>query len=58
MSLYIKAKRYIESATNADSLYDDIRKILSQDDERYPEDWEIKRLQRLADAKYSELREK
>ena len=57
MSVYAKAKQYIESAENADSLYGDIRAILSKNMNNYPEDWQIKSLQRLADAKYSELKE-
>lgn len=49
--------QYIEKETDAARLYGGIRAILSEMDSRgrYPEDWEIKRIQRLADNKYNTL---
>lgn len=49
--------RYIETETDPGKLYDGIRAILRDMDSRgrYPEDWEIKKMQRLADARYEEL---
>lgn len=45
---------YIRTETNPLKLYDGIREILKYR-RNYPEDWEIKQIQRLADARYSEL---
>ena len=49
---------YIKKETDPEKLYDGIRSILSDMDRRgkYPEDWEIKKMQRLADARYKELK--
>lgn len=49
--------RYIETENDPSKLYDGIRAILWEKDKagKYPEDWEIKKIQRLADAKYDEL---
>lgn len=62
MSYYSKAVRFIENATSTKGFYDGIRGILREAMEAetplkntYPEDYQIKRLQALADAKYSEL---
>lgn len=55
MSTYTKAKEFIEDATDRSTLYDGIRAILKEDIVHYPEDWQIKRLQQLADAKYEEI---
>lgn len=55
MSTYTKAKEFIEDATDRSTLYDGIRAILKEDMAHYPEDWQIKRLQQLADAKYEEI---
>jgi hypothetical protein len=56
MSVYSKAKAFIKTATDSTTLYDKIREILRTADEwHYPEDWQIKELQRLADAKFAEL---
>ena len=51
--------QYIKQENDPNRLYDGIRQILRRMDERgkYPEDWEIKRMQRLADARYAELTE-
>lgn len=52
--------QYIKTETDSTKLYDGIRAILREMDKRgrYPEDWEIKKIQRLADARAEELREK
>lgn len=56
MSVYSKAKGFIKNATESNTLYEKVREILSAADEwHYPEDWQIKELQRMADAKYIEL---
>lgn len=55
MSPYTKCRRYIEKATDPKTLYEDIRNILKGDERNYPEDHQIKTLQRLADAKHAEL---
>lgn len=55
MSAYSKAKQFIRNATDSKTLYEKIREILMADERDYPEDWEIKELQRMADAKYIEL---
>ena len=59
---YSKAVRFIENTTSTEGFYDGIRDILRQAMEAetplkntYPEDYQIKRLQRMADAKYSQL---
>lgn len=53
MSVY----EYIKTETDPRKLYDGIRAILRDLDAhgRYPQDWEIKRMQRAADARYIEL---
>lgn len=53
MSVY----EYIKKETDPRKLYDGIRAILMEMDRRgrYPEDWQIKRIQRAADARYLEL---
>lgn len=45
---------YIKKETDPLKLYPGIREILAHK-RTYPEDWEIKHIQRLADARYSEL---
>lgn len=56
MNPYSKCLKYIANASDPKRLYDDIRRILSEAGDRdYPEDHQIKRLQRLADAKHKEL---
>ena len=49
--------QYIKKENDPKKLYDGIRAILSEMDAlgRYPEDYEIKNIQRLADAKYINL---
>lgn len=62
MSYYSKAVKFIKNATSTEGFYDGIRDILKEAMEKetplhstYPEDWQIDRLQRMADAKYTEL---
>lgn len=52
--------QYIKTETDSKKLYDGIRAILREMDKRgrYPEDWEIKKIQRLADARAEELEER
>ena len=52
--------QYIKTETDSTKLYDGIRAILREMDRRgrYPEDWEIKKIQRLADARAEELMER
>ena len=55
-SAYDDVTKFIENATSPVGFYDGIRTILNNVDEaHYPEDWHIKALQRLADAKYAVL---
>ena len=51
--------QYIKNETDPAKLYSGIREILRKMDERgrYPEDRTIKKIQRLADARYTELTE-
>lgn len=59
MNTYKKAMKFIKNATyeDKDTLYNGIRDILKEDELNYPEDWQIKKLQRLADEKYEEFEE-
>ena len=52
--------QYIKTETDSKKLYNGIRAILEEMDRRgrYPEDWEIKKIQRLADARAEELEER
>ena len=51
-----KMEREIEKLTNKETFYEDVRHIVGYYDERvFIEDWDIKRLQRVADARYLEL---
>ena len=62
MDYYLKALKFIENATSTEGFYDGIRDILREAMEKesplrntYPEDWQIDKLQRMADKKYSDL---
>lgn len=55
MTTYAKAKKFIDDAKQPKGFYQGIRDILASDEWRYPEDHQIKELQRLADAKYEKL---
>ena len=48
---------YIRTETDPSKLYAGVRAILTEMDAcgKYPEDWEIKKLQRLADSRYIQL---
>ena len=52
MSALSRAKEFIRTATTKENFYQNIRDILK---DAFIEDWDIKNLQRLADAKYIEL---
>lgn len=59
---YSKVVKFINNATSVEGFWEGIKAILKQamDAETplkntYPEDWQIKKLQRTADAKYLEL---
>ena len=61
---YNKCMNYIKNTKNADTLYSDIRAILQEAMDKttilkdfYPSDYQIKTIQRAADAKYIELME-
>lgn len=61
---YNKCMNYIKNAKNADTLYNDIKAILKEAMDKttllkdfYPSDYQIKTIQRAADAKYIELTE-
>lgn len=56
MKKYSAAKRFISECMNADILYDGVREALDNGSGEYPTDCQIKELQRLADAKYEELK--
>ena len=49
-------ERKINALTNKETFYEDVRQIVGFYDETvFIEDWDIKRLQRVADARYIEL---
>ena len=52
MRAFNKVKEYIKNAKSTENFYQDIRDILA---DSFIEDWDIKTLQRLADAKFDEL---
>lgn len=52
---YYTAKKQIEKLNVKDSFYEDVRNIVGFYNGVEWEDWEIKSLQRIADARYSEL---
>lgn len=59
---YNKCLEYIKNAKNANALYNDIRALLKEAAAKstilkdfYPSDYQIKTIQRAADAKYMEL---
>lgn len=46
----------IKKLTNKKTFYDDVREIVGYNDPKvFIEDWDIKRLQRVADARYAEI---
>lgn len=51
-----KMESEIKKLTNKETFYEDVRHIVGFYDETvFIEDWDIKRLQRVADARYAEL---
>lgn len=49
-------ERKIKELTNKETFYDDVREIVGYNDPKvFIEDWDIKRLQRVADARYAEI---
>lgn len=48
-------EREINQLTNVDSFYDDVRKIVGYYDGVFIEDWDIKKLQAVADKRYTEI---
>lgn len=52
---YYTAKNQIEKLNTKDNFYEQVRNIVGFYDNVIWEDWEIKSLQRIADAHYSEL---
>ena len=52
---YLIAKRQIKKLNTKDDFYEKVRVIVGYYNNTYWEDWEIKSLQAIADARYSEL---
>ena len=52
---YSTAKSKIEKLNTKNNFYEEVRKIVGFYDGVEWEDWEIKSLQRIADARYSEI---
>ena len=52
---YYTAKSKIEKLNTKNNFYEEVRKIVGFYDGVEWEDWEIKSLQRIADARYSEI---
>ena len=52
---YYTAKKAIEKIENQSGFYDVVRDIVGFSEGVWWEDWEIKSLQRIADAQYIEL---
>lgn len=53
---FYTAKNQIEKLnTTEEKFYDEVREIVGFYDDVFWEDWEIKNLQRVADARYSKL---
>lgn len=52
---YYTAKKAIEEIENQSGFYDMVRDIVGFYNGTYWEDWEIKSLQRIADARYIEI---
>lgn len=48
-------EREINQLTNVDSFYEDVRKIVGYYDGVFIEDWDIKKLQAVADKRYTEI---
>lgn len=48
-------EREIKELTNVKTFYEDVRQIVGYYDGVFIEDWDIKHLQRVADARYTEI---
>lgn len=49
-------EKQINELTNKDTFYEDVRKIVGYYNPKvFIEDWDIKHLQRVADARYAEI---
>ena len=46
----------IKQLTNVKTFWEDVRNIVGYYEHKFHEDWEIKHLQRIADARYEELK--
>ena len=56
MANITKMERQIKELTNVETFYDDVREIVGYYNPKvFIEDWDIKRLQRVADARYVEI---
>lgn len=56
MANVTKMERQIKELTNVETFYDDVREIVGYYNPKvFIEDWDIKRLQRVADARYAEI---
>lgn len=56
MANVAKMERQIKELTNVETFYDDVREIVGYYNPKvFIEDWDIKRLQRVADARYAEI---
>ena len=54
-SVWVMEKK-IKELTNVDTFYEDVRQIVGYYDPNvFIEDWDIKRLQRVADKRYTEI---
>lgn len=48
-------EREINQLTNPSTFYEDVRQIVGYYENRVIEDWNIKKLQRVADKRYTEI---
>lgn len=56
MANVAKMERQIKELTNVETFYDDVREIVGYYNPKvFIEDWDIKHLQRVADARYAEI---
>lgn len=55
MANVAKMERQIKELTNVETFYEDVRQIVGYYKGVFIEDWDIKRLQRVADRRYEEI---
>lgn len=56
MANVTKMEKQIKELTNVETFYEDVREIVGYYNPKvFIEDWDIKRLQRVADARYAEI---